>query len=448
MYSKGGSGGSNYPANLGMQLPIGITINSSTSLPTAYFSHSNPHDPECMAGQLMRRIEYEFWSRVQPPLNADSNTAFMTLGQKTGKSPAHVARNVMGLIRLSELPKVKAMQDSEYLLDMQALVAIDQVLAKLGNPIPSVISEIDSQLAAWLTPTKPNQVFPSAEKIRRKVRDIAKVLDDSIAFRDKRKKNRYSLLTRGERASIELEVDSNVGVVIHETIKLAAKEHDVSMADALVLLITGKIQPEAGKVVVHEFKATDVEGAPVYVQGHGWTGEGVPASRTVTRDFSAAPEPCEGYQPSDVTRKYVEGRDGTCRAPGCNRPAWTCQLDHRINYADGGPTHPSNLVALCQHHHNMKTDGRAFYILDPVTGDVVWLFEDGTWAVTEATGPLAPASKVWARTVAEDVIAHRRKMHEEAKALKVELDGGELVEVFDRTDPADRYSNASDDIPF
>lgn len=106
------------------------------------------------------------------------------------------------------------------------------------------------------------------------MRDISKVLDDSIAFRDKRKKNRYLLLTRGERASIELEVDSNVGVVIHEAIKVAAKEHDVAMAVALVLLITGKIQPQAGKVIVHEYKATDVEGAPVYVQGHGWASGG------------------------------------------------------------------------------------------------------------------------------------------------------------------------------
>ncbi len=198
---------------------------------------------------------------------------------------------------------------------MQALVAIDQVMAKLGNPISSVVAEIDSQLAAWLTPTKPNQLFPTADKIRRKVRDIAKVLDDSIAFRDRRKKNRYSLLTRGERASIELEVDSNVGIVIHETIKLAAKEHDVSMADALILLITGEIKPEVGKVVVHEYKSTDVEGSPVYVQGHGWTGEGVPASKTVTRDFSDAPEPCRGYQPSDATRKYVEGRDARVAPP-------------------------------------------------------------------------------------------------------------------------------------
>lgn len=60
----------------------------------------------------------------------------------------------MGLIRLSELPKVKALQDAEFLLDMQALVAIDQVMAKLGSPVSSVIAEIDSQLSAWLTPTK------------------------------------------------------------------------------------------------------------------------------------------------------------------------------------------------------------------------------------------------------------------------------------------------------
>ena len=141
----------------------------------------------------MRRIEYEFWSGVQPPLDEDSDTAFMRIGQKTGKSPAHVARNVMALIRLDEMPKLRALQKADCLLDMQMLVAIDQVMAKLGNPTAAVIAEVDEKLSVWLTPTKPNQVFPSVEKIRRKVRDICKVLDDSVSFRDKRKKNRYSL---------------------------------------------------------------------------------------------------------------------------------------------------------------------------------------------------------------------------------------------------------------
>lgn len=80
------------------------------------------------------------------------------------------------------------------------------------------------------------------------MRDISKVLDDSIAFRDKRKNNRYSLLTRGERASIELEVDSNVGVVIHEAIKVAAKEHDVAMADALVSSLRERFSLRQGRL--------------------------------------------------------------------------------------------------------------------------------------------------------------------------------------------------------
>ena len=96
----------------------------------------------------------------------------------------------------------------------------------------------------------------------------------------------------------------------------------------------------------------------------------------------------------------------------------------------------------------MKTEGRAFYILDPVTGDVVWLLADGSWVTTQATGPLAPSMRRWARTIAEDVMAHRAKMHEDAKALKVELDNGDIVEVFDMTDPADRDNTNGGDIPF
>ena len=45
-------------------------------------------------------------------------------------------------------------------------------------------------------------------------------------------------------------------------------------------------------------------------------------------------------------------------------------------------------------------------------------------------------------------MAHRAKMHEDAKALKVELENGEIVEVFDMTDPADRDNTSGGDIPF
>ncbi|MCA2349502.1 HNH endonuclease signature motif containing protein, partial [Mycobacterium intracellulare] len=67
----------------------------------------------------------------------------------------------------------------------------------------------------------------------------------------------------------------------------------------------------------------------------------------------AAPEP--GYVPSRALADFVRCRDLTCRWPGCDRPATACDVDHTIPYAAGGPTHASNLKALCRTHHLVKT---------------------------------------------------------------------------------------------
>jgi hypothetical protein len=67
----------------------------------------------------------------------------------------------------------------------------------------------------------------------------------------------------------------------------------------------------------------------------------------------AAPEP--GYAPSKALADFVRCRDLTCRWPGCDRPAHDCDLDHTIAYADGGPTHASNLKCYCRTHHLVKT---------------------------------------------------------------------------------------------
>jgi 5-methylcytosine-specific restriction endonuclease McrA len=67
----------------------------------------------------------------------------------------------------------------------------------------------------------------------------------------------------------------------------------------------------------------------------------------------AAPE--RGYVPSKALAAFVRCRDLTCRWPGCDRPATECDIDHTIPYADGGPTHASNLKCLCRTHHLVKT---------------------------------------------------------------------------------------------
>jgi hypothetical protein len=65
----------------------------------------------------------------------------------------------------------------------------------------------------------------------------------------------------------------------------------------------------------------------------------------------AAPEP--GYVPSKALADFVRCRDLTCRWPGCDQPASDCDLDHTVPYADGGPTHASNLKCYCRTHHDV-----------------------------------------------------------------------------------------------
>ena len=69
--------------------------------------------------------------------------------------------------------------------------------------------------------------------------------------------------------------------------------------------------------------------------------------------IDAVPEP--GYVPSKKLADFVRCRDLTCRWPGCDRPAFDCDLDHTVPYADGGPTHASNLKCYCRTHHLVKT---------------------------------------------------------------------------------------------
>ncbi|WP_349269019.1 HNH endonuclease [Mycolicibacterium parafortuitum] len=74
--------------------------------------------------------------------------------------------------------------------------------------------------------------------------------------------------------------------------------------------------------------------------------------REVIHPGQAAPEP--GYAPSAALAAFIRCRDLTCRFPGCDKPATTADIDHTVPHPIG-PTHPSNLKALCRFHHLLKT---------------------------------------------------------------------------------------------
>jgi hypothetical protein len=65
------------------------------------------------------------------------------------------------------------------------------------------------------------------------------------------------------------------------------------------------------------------------------------------------------YRPPANLRDHVITRDGTCRMPGCHRPARRSHLDHRQPWAESGQhgdTTADNLHALCGRHHRLKHD--------------------------------------------------------------------------------------------
>ncbi|WP_370290763.1 HNH endonuclease signature motif containing protein [Nocardioides sp.] len=61
------------------------------------------------------------------------------------------------------------------------------------------------------------------------------------------------------------------------------------------------------------------------------------------------------YRPGATLTRQIRLRDRTCRFPHCARPAERCDLDHLTPHARGGPTDSDNLLALCRHHHRLKT---------------------------------------------------------------------------------------------
>lgn len=59
-------------------------------------------------------------------------------------------------------------------------------------------------------------------------------------------------------------------------------------------------------------------------------------------------------RPTAAQRRAVAALHQRCVFPGCRMPVVACDLDHRVRWADGGPTSVGNLAPLCRFHHRLK----------------------------------------------------------------------------------------------
>ncbi|HEX4256771.1 MAG TPA: HNH endonuclease signature motif containing protein, partial [Streptosporangiaceae bacterium] len=78
-----------------------------------------------------------------------------------------------------------------------------------------------------------------------------------------------------------------------------------------------------------------------------------------------------GYQPSRKLQHLIQARTPTCSAPGCQRAAVRCDLDHTKPYDQGGRTCECDLAPLCRHHHRCK-QAQGWRLEQPSPGIMRW----------------------------------------------------------------------------
>lgn len=341
-----------------------------------YFAPCNPDCPVAQANVMVNRMQWNTWMEILPALEDDADLSFRSVARRSGVTVYRAECIVRGLYVMSFLPRLTRLQEKWWMLDLERICAIGRALKGVTD-----YELVDVMLADLFTPTRPGQHLPEPAEIRRAIEELL-----NITRQEEKVKDRYLTLKTGTDSLITFVSDPTTIEAIDRLVEKRARKDGIDKSEALVALI---LDPVKTSVVVNLFQR---EGSSLaYLPGTGFV-----EPQGQTRELS--PGEVKGYRPSEAIRAFVEARDGTCRWPGCKVPAHRCQLDHRIEFDRGGMTSTDNLVCLCAHHHNIKTDRRAFYVLDPVSGDIYWLFTDGTW---EATVPEGVTGSNWRMTVAQ-----------------------------------------------
>lgn len=406
--------------------------------PGAFFASENPDDPLTAAGTGFRRNQHAIFGKYAHQNeflgSRDMDEEVTAVSIATGLTPRDVKEGMFAYMSLQQLPRLRALQDEKHRLDVRRLAAIEKAVNRLGNDVEEEdYGQIDELLVGLFTPDYPNQQLPTPYMVTLKLNQLLATLDCSVSFdADKKKKRSEGPPGIGHvefhpdpsgvgLAALTLSADNASMAAARASIAATARKHDLSDSDAALKLICGRLAPEL-PATIFAYAPKNADGSvdvtrPVFIPGFGWSGA---VGTEMFHSFSlnvvdldaAATCTVAGYVAPDAVKAFVRGRDGTCIYPGCDRSAWTCQLDHRIPFDEGGLTSADNLFCLCQHHHNMKTDRLAFYVPDPVTGEIVWMFANGTYARVEPDsvleGQITPTNPKWSRTL-DDVKRLKRK---------------------------------------
>lgn len=441
----------------------------SAPVKTPSFATENPSDPVAQAHWALRKAEYELFKEYAEGDrdlvdSRDFDQEYARLSKSTGMPKWQVDSAVMAYMALRELPRLRELQREYQRLDLPRLKAVSDAMDSFGeNATPEVYAAVDEVMVEIFTPHRHNAALPTVSTIKRRINKLIADFDNAAAFcpenrkeREERPKNIppgscdvtfHNGRVGANQSGMTMMGDIATMAMTRAIIDATARSHGLTLEETVLKLLTGEITP-SGNATVSVYAPKGPDGSvdltkSVFFPGFGWTnavgtekfhslaglnGFETKNPATFVDLESTATHTVNGHDAPEKVKEFVRMRDGHCIFPGCTVPARRCQLDHRIAYEEGGPTTASNLYCLCQKHHNVKTDKRAFYLPDPFTGDIVWLFADGTYAITKPAGFLhdqvTPTAPRWVSTLSQ-VRRHKQKVaHFYAQAHKL-IDGYE-----------------------
>lgn len=312
----------------------------------------------------------------------------------------HMLRRFPSLIELG--------QSGAYSLDLWR--CITECLSAVSEEAPEIMKE---KIFQALSPTVPNQAMLARATIRKRLEKIIADYDplatpkdsddddwlndddDLLPDNDEEDTGRLTRLVIDDYpddvTEFHLTLPKLEGLELAQALDSVRKHNFCSRAEALMMLVRAQTTAE---VTLNLYRRVDLPDSQIWAVGD-WVSPLATAEwmRRVTHVQAPGVASNNGYSPTPLVRASVEGRDGTCRFPGCSVPAHKCQLDHVHRYdhespEKGGPTSTANLHCLCSKHHNVKTTGAWDVTLHPDGSEIWTSLGDGHTVMTAPNGPL------------------------------------------------------------
>ncbi|WP_027019005.1 HNH endonuclease signature motif containing protein [Corynebacterium sputi] len=386
------------------QCPFAASIRPGAKL----FTHEKPGDSQAEGSIIVNRAQIRQSMMCRCNGIEDAHAHSESTGIRIGATAGRATRLTYIFLTLQALPRLAFVLDHRAHLRLEHLHVLAEAITPLleaefagGEETPELLEALEPQILRAILPRIDNQRMISDRLLRKRLQQIIEDAHELLRPIDpgaeSKPPDRLELSDDGHKTGyISGYMDRSKLAEISVAVSEVARKEDCTDSEALLRLVRGSTTAE---VTLNLY--CHLNGGPIWSTETGWL-EGTAAQSWLDRVDNiriVADSATEGYRPTAAQTAFVVGRDGTCMFPGCDIPANRCQLDHISPYdhddpSSGGPTDTENLHALCQRHHNLKTD-KHFDVMRFSDGTEYWTCTNtGTTTYSASTGPASGPGRV------------------------------------------------------